>query len=506
MAKRFAAQSRRLTPWTTAILLGIAVCSPAFAEVRIGPPQGSLVIVGGGGGGKEDVIPRRFIELAGGPDAEIVVVPTANAGEEFDQDAGGAKMLRAAGAKNVTLIHTRDRAVADSEEFVRPLRTARGVWFGGGRQWRLADAYLGTRTQKEVEGVLARGGVVGGSSAGATIQGSYLVRGAVEGNTVMMSPGHETGFGLLRNCAIDQHVIARKRTGDLLPVIEKHPHLLGIGIDEATAIVVQGDTFEVIGDSDVVITDLQRMPADGEEKWYFLKPGERFDLATRRKIERPTAQTAAPSIGKLDWLTIGDRYRIGFDTSETPDLKPWVDEKLKPVCATWYPKIVDLLPSEGFHAPETFTITFHEDMEGVAHCRGTSIHCAARWYRQQLDREGLGSIVHEMVHVVQQYGRHRGQRNPGWLVEGLADYIRWHLYEPASARRKIDPARAKYTDSYHVTGAFLAWLVETKGPEVIPRLNAAMRQGTFQPESWESIAGAGVDTLWADYVKTLGPR
>jgi cyanophycinase len=275
---------------TAAILAFLVVPVFASAEATIGPPKGSLVIVGGGGGGKDNIIYKRFIELAGGPEAEIVVIPTANDGEMFNDDAGGAKQLRNAGATKVIVIHTRDHAVADSEEFVKPILTAGGVWFGGGRQWRLVDAYLHTRTQIAINDVLSRGGVVGGTSAGATIQGSYLVRGAVEGNQIMMSPGHEEGLGLLKNCAIDQHVIARKRVGDLVPVVEAHPELLGIGIDESTAVVVQGDAFEVIGASDVVITDAKRKPAEGQDPWYLLKPGERFDLRTRSKIDKASVE------------------------------------------------------------------------------------------------------------------------------------------------------------------------------------------------------------------------
>jgi hypothetical protein len=227
-----------------------------------------------------------------------------------------------------------------------------------------------------------------------------------------------------------------------------------------------------------------------------------IDVIDGKQYELPPAP-----IAEFDWFDIGDRYRIGFDTSETPDLKPWVDAKLKPVCAEWYPKIVELLPSEKFAAPEKFTIIFREDMNGVAYCSGTSINCAARWYRTQLDKEGLGSIVHEMVHVVQQYPRSRNAGGkPGWLVEGLADYIRWHLYEPPAARRKLNPLTAKYTDSYHTTGAFLAYLVDQKGSDVITKLNAALRQGTYTADTWTAVAGATVDDLWAEFVKTLMPR
>jgi cyanophycinase len=182
------------------------------------------------------------------------------------------------GVKNVTVLHTNDRREADSKNFVGPLRQATAVWIPGGRQWRLADAYLGTRTEREIKALLKRGGVVGGSSAGATIQGSYLVRGAPEGNTIMMAKGHEIGFGLLRGAAVDQHIITRHRESDLDPVIAAHPKLLGIGIDESTAIVVQGDEFEVIGASKVAMHDGR--DHDGKQ-YYFLMPGQKFDLKKR---------------------------------------------------------------------------------------------------------------------------------------------------------------------------------------------------------------------------------
>lgn len=239
---------------------------------KVGPAHGSLVVIGGGKVGAE--IAERFVRLAGGKDAPVVIIPTANDGDMTDADSS---VPAKAGMTHITVLHTRDRAVADSPAFVEPLRSAKAVWFPGGRQWRLADAYLGTLTEKEIHAVLARGGVVGGSSAGATIQGSYLVRGAVEGNTVMMAPGHEAGFGLLRGVAIDQHLITRHRENDMLPVIAAHPELLGIGIDESTAIVVTGDRFEVIGASKVAIYERGK-------QYYFLKPGDRFDLKRRRRL------------------------------------------------------------------------------------------------------------------------------------------------------------------------------------------------------------------------------
>jgi len=159
------------------------------------------------------------------------------------------------------------------------------VWIPGGRQWRLADAYLNTAVERAIKDLLARGGVVGGSSAGATIQGSYLVRGAAgedgksDGdNRIMMAKGHEVGFGLLQNSAIDQHVMARKRENDLASVMTAHPQLLGLGIDESTAVVVRGDQFEVIGKSKVLVWDGK--PHDGNG-YLWLSPGQKFNLKTR---------------------------------------------------------------------------------------------------------------------------------------------------------------------------------------------------------------------------------
>jgi cyanophycinase len=275
---------RFLFPLLAVLLLqGCAIISPlAKPPATLGPPNGTLVIVGGGGMPK--VIFDKFFEAAGGRDAKIVVVPTAGSGVDYDESTSSVKMFKREGATNVHLLHTHDPKVADSEEFVAVLRDAKAVWFGGGRQWRLVDAYLGTKTESAIRAVLERGGVIGGSSAGATIQASYLVRGAPEGNHIMMAPGHERGFGYISNCAIDQHLLARKRENDMLPVIRKHPHLLGIGIDESTALFVRGNTAEVIGKSKVLFYDIALEKTVGEKFYTTLEPGERYDLKSRRKL------------------------------------------------------------------------------------------------------------------------------------------------------------------------------------------------------------------------------
>ncbi|HEY6212183.1 MAG TPA: Type 1 glutamine amidotransferase-like domain-containing protein, partial [Vicinamibacterales bacterium] len=146
---------------TIAILVALAVGVGRAEPVVKGPEHGALVIVGGGRVGPE--ILTRFFDLAGGRDQPLVVVPTAGGAETYDQNYPGLKMFKDFGVTNITVLHTTDRKVADSEEFVKPLTTAKAVWFVGGRQWHLVDSYLHTRTQREVEKVLERGGVVGGS-------------------------------------------------------------------------------------------------------------------------------------------------------------------------------------------------------------------------------------------------------------------------------------------------------------------------------------------------------
>lgn len=276
-----------------AITFGSTNLASQKAEIPIeyvGPEQGSLVIVGGAM--KSEEIIKRFIELAGGWDASIVVIPTASGRSQYDNDAGLARRLRLLGASNVIVLHTNDREVADSEAFIKPLLNADAVWFGGGRQWRLVDSYKNTLTEKMIKNVLDRGGVIGGSSAGATIQGSFLARGDTKNNQIMMGD-HQEGFSYLKNVAIDQHVLARNRHFDIFEILKAHPELLGIGIDENTAMVVKGNQFEVIGESYVLVYDgsffsregieLKKFP-DKSQLFYFLREGDQYDLLKREVI------------------------------------------------------------------------------------------------------------------------------------------------------------------------------------------------------------------------------
>ena len=252
------------------------------SQTHIGPPNGSLVVVGGGSFGSPEII-QKFIALAGGPSAPITIVPTGYEEDYYGPYSPYMEEFMEAGGHNLGVLHTRDRKVADSEEFLSPLRVAQGVWFTGGRHWRCTDAYLNTRTHEELFALLDRGGVIGGSSGGATLQGSFMIRGDTSGHEIIIGD-HVEGFGFLRNVSIDQHHLARNRHFDMVDVVEAHPELLGIGIDEGTAIVVRGDEFEVLGRSYVGIYDNQRIFGK-TGRFYFLKAGDRYNMYTRQIID-----------------------------------------------------------------------------------------------------------------------------------------------------------------------------------------------------------------------------
>lgn len=263
----------------------ILVCAgpAAAAQTKVGPERGAVMVVGGGSLGKD--ILSRFIELAGGPDALIIDVPTAGGNQAYGAETAASRSLRAAGARNVLVLHTIDRKVADSDSFVAPIRRAGGVWFEGGRQWHLVDRYAGTRAEREFRGVLDRGGIVGGTSAGASILSTFLLRGAREGNQIIVAPQYLAGFGYLRDVAIDQHVVARGRLRDLADsLLPRYPHLLGISEDEGTAWLVRGDSAEIIGRNKAFVyggtENDPRLPL------LTLRPGDRYDLAKRRVISR----------------------------------------------------------------------------------------------------------------------------------------------------------------------------------------------------------------------------
>jgi cyanophycinase len=242
-----------------------------------------------GGGRLPDGLMEEFVLRAGGQEqARLVYVPCSEA-ETVEASRGMVPTWQAMGVKHAVQFHTKDRLQAHrDEQFLAPLRKATGIWFGGGRQWNFADSYYGTTAHRLMKEVLQRGGVIGGSSAGASIQASYLARATPIGNQQILAPGYERGgLGFIRGVAIDQHFTQRRRQPDLSGLIDRYPQLLGIGIDETTALVVQSSVGKVQGEGHVYFYDRQH-PRDPEVPEYLrLGNGEFYDLAQRRRIEGP---------------------------------------------------------------------------------------------------------------------------------------------------------------------------------------------------------------------------
>jgi cyanophycinase len=262
---------------------------PPFPPKETVPPMvksGHLLIVGGGG--LPSGLMDRLVELAGGiENAKLVYVPCEEDDQVTDRQST-VEMWKRMGVKNASFIHTKDRNKANEDDsFLEPLVEATGIWFGGGRQWNLADSYYGTKAHRLMKQCAERGGVIGGSSAGASIQAEYLARATPIENFQIMAPGYERGgLGFLQGVAIDQHFSQRNRIPDMTQLVKTYPQLLGIGIDETTAIEVSGSTAIVSGKGSVYFFDGTKRSEDDSPSFVKLQEGGRYDLIQRAPIHK----------------------------------------------------------------------------------------------------------------------------------------------------------------------------------------------------------------------------
>jgi len=277
-------------------IVGVTAQKPALggAETTSGdsaqsllakPKAGKLVICGGGI--LPDELGRRFIELAGGHAARLVIITTASVLADTDRVETKLAFWRRQQVADLTIMHTRSRETANQPEFAKPLKDASGVWFIGGNQNWLIETYLGTVTEREIRGVLERDGVVGGTSAGAAIMSPIMIR--------RDKPDLEEGpgFGFLPGTVVDQHFIKRNRQSRLLRVLDSHPDLVGLGIDEGTALVVDGPKLSVMGESQVMVCS-PNVP-DQPPQVRPLKAGVEIDFASLRS-EALTRRLGAEAI------------------------------------------------------------------------------------------------------------------------------------------------------------------------------------------------------------------
>ena len=291
-------ESRRANPYTTIVDLtawrrdAIDRTLAPFPPAKPPKPHvenGALFIVGGGG--MPEGLLQEFVDMAGGKKARIVYVPCS----ESDQEPGPHRIVSAfkqLGVESATFIHTKDRAQANTDDaFMEPLKEATGIWFGGGRQWNFSDSYYGTRTHQLMKNVLSKGGVIGGSSAGASIQARYMCRANPVANFDIMAPGYERGLGFIGGIAIDQHFSQRGRQKDMTQLVDRYPQLLGIGIDEGTAIIVQKSMGKVVGKGKVHFYDRTQPVIPGKDDFIALPKESVFDLATRTIVKDGRTET-----------------------------------------------------------------------------------------------------------------------------------------------------------------------------------------------------------------------
>jgi cyanophycinase len=231
---------RRVVVWScvTALVVGSGFVARGrvleFAEDLSPTPAvmtgeaGTLFLVGGGA--LPDSLGREFVELAGGPTARLVIIP--GAATDDSKRSAEIQTWRALGVTNVSVLHADSRSQADNPDFSKSLTTATGVWLGGGQQTWFTAWYRGTLVEDRLKEVLERGGVIGGTSAGASAVTSVMVAGGKR------EPIESRGLGLLDGVIVDQHFLRRNRTGRMLKLLSRHPDQIGLGIDEATAVVV----------------------------------------------------------------------------------------------------------------------------------------------------------------------------------------------------------------------------------------------------------------------------
>ncbi|BDQ03161.1 cyanophycinase [Ignavibacterium sp.] len=270
-----------------------------FSSIILSQNKGYLVIIGGV---HTIETSKKFIELAGGKDARIVIIPNAGSNPIKNSELH-KKEFEELGAKADYLLFTKETADADSN--IKKMNWANAVYFLGGDQSDLTRDMLGTKLLDKVFDIYNNGGVVGGSSAGAAVMSEVMITGNELMNKdstsafISIQKGNiETskGFGFIKNAIIDQHFLKRKRHNRLITLMCEHPDLLGIAIDESTAIIVKPDeTFEVIGNNQVLVYDPTEAKNIREDKrgnlgitgmkMHLLISGDKFDLKSKKVIE-----------------------------------------------------------------------------------------------------------------------------------------------------------------------------------------------------------------------------
>lgn len=307
--------------------------------------------------------------------------------------------------------------------------------------------------------------------------------------------GNEPGF----NAAPKRE--AAPRTSGWKPIAKVDTRKKGTGGQHAVSISESREAS--LGEFRYLLFDIEKpSEQDAQSNTFFSE----IDV-TDAKGPTPEAIKVAEKIVKTYPSPDGE-IRYVVDATLAPDLVKWVEKELMPMVYEWYPKMAGMLPSEGYTPPQTVTLEFRDDMGGIpAYALGGKLSMNAPWFRTQLQGEACGCVVHEMVHVVQNYWRAAAtnphpSNTPGWITEGIPDYIRWFVYEPKTKGAEITKdnfANAKYDSSYRISANFLNWVVLNHDKELIRVLNAAAREGKYSDTLWKERTGKTIEELGAEW-------
>ncbi|MCW1915326.1 basic secretory family protein [Luteolibacter sp. GHJ8] len=286
----------------------------------------------------------------------------------------------------------------------------------------------------------------------------------------------------------------------LLANVDTRPEKGEVGGQHAAEINNKGSRS--LGDYRYLLFDVERPSESGPKANTFFSE---IDVISARGPEIERLNPEAKIV--REYKSKDGKYRYIIISTEAPDLTEWSEKELVPVILEWYPKLVELLPSKGYRAPDVVTFEYKRGIGPPAYAAGNRITMKTEFYQDQLTGEAKGCTVHEMGHVVQNYWRanqtnRKPKETPGWVTEGICDYIRWFLFEPKSRGAGLGKDRAdsaKYSDSYRVTGNFIDWVVTEKDEGLLQKLNAVAREGDYEEKLWKEWTGKTLEELGEEW-------
>ena len=218
---------------------------------------------------------------------------------------------------------------------------------------------------------------------------------------------------------------------------------------------------------------------------------------------RPGGNTGHPLVIREIDLKLSEdlkpfAYPVEFsvDVTDAPEMKAWATDAAR-LCERWYPRLNEALKADGYRPPSQVSLKMKRDYKGVAEASGSQITGSVRYFQAHPD--DLGAMIHETCHVIQNY---RGRRNPGWLVEGVADYVRFFVFEPGKAG-PVDPSRVHYDQGYRTSATFLAFVSKKYDQDLVLKLNKLMREGKYRDDIFQDLTGKSVRGLDAEWLTSL---